>query len=99
MNSLFDQSKLIVSIYIYLYVDPCRNPAVKSHPFLGRCRYFWKCNRGRSEFEFCGQNYRYDGIADTCVPDFQCKDEDPPNDALIQESPPESKFLPNVSLL
>lgn len=70
------------SVYVNCSSDPCKNPAVKSHPFLGRCRYFWKCDRRTSEFKFCSQNYRYDGIADTCVPDFSCKDEDPPMDVV-----------------
>lgn len=77
------------SVYVNCAADPCKNPAVKSHPFLGRCRYFWKCERRTSDFEFCSQNYRYDGIGDTCVPDFTCKDEDPPMD-VVQPTEPEN---------
>ncbi|XP_061197849.1 uncharacterized protein LOC133205959 [Saccostrea echinata] len=78
------------SLYVNCPSDPCKNPAVKTHPFLGRCRYFWKCNRGMSEFELCSPNYRYDGVTETCVPDLTCKDNDLPNElAPQQEKKPE----------
>lgn len=89
LNNLVSKRQTL--IFCIFSLDPCKNPAVKSHPFLGRCRYFWKCDRRTSDFKFCSKNYRYDGIADTCVPDFTCKDEDPPMD-VIQPTEPESKY-------